>query len=158
MVESEVLNISHLSVHYDTNIDKLVYERKLKPGTGTNLYGIDVCASLGFPSEFIQRAKEILIQGPAGDTNNEFVKSRKSRYNSKVYVDVCKLCGSEENVHQHHVQEQNTAVNGFIGNYSKNDERNLLSLCENCHLKKIHGEGKEIVKVETLNSVLVTTK
>lgn len=157
-LKSEVLNISHLSVHYDTNIDKLVYERKLKPGTGTNLYGIDVCASLGFPSEFIQRAKEILIQGPAGDTNNEFVKSRKSRYNSKVYVDVCKLCGSEENVHQHHVQEQNTAVNGFIGNYSKNDERNLLSLCENCHLKKIHGEGKEIVKVETLNSVLVTTK
>ena len=35
-----------MTVQYNQEEDKLVYERKLMPGPGTNMYGLEVCKHL----------------------------------------------------------------------------------------------------------------
>lgn len=51
--------LKHLTVHYDAESGKLVYDRRLKDGAGTALYGLEVCKSLYLPVAFIDRAYEI---------------------------------------------------------------------------------------------------
>ena len=51
--------LKHLTVHYDAESGKLVYDRRLKEGAGTALYGLEVCKSLYLPVAFIDRAYEI---------------------------------------------------------------------------------------------------
>jgi DNA mismatch repair ATPase MutS len=45
--------------------DKIIYERKLKEGQGSSVYGIEVCKSLNLPLEFMKNAELIKkeIQG-----------------------------------------------------------------------------------------------
>jgi len=51
--------LKHLTVHYDAENGKLIYDRRLKDGAGTALYGLEVCKSLYLPVAFIDRAYEI---------------------------------------------------------------------------------------------------
>ena len=44
----------HLTVHYNREKDVLVYDRKLKPGSGIPIYGLEVCQSLHLPNDFIK--------------------------------------------------------------------------------------------------------
>ena len=42
----EMMKMYHMSVIYDKSTNKLVYDRKLKPGAGESMYGLEVCKSL----------------------------------------------------------------------------------------------------------------
>ena len=55
-IENE-LKVYHM--HIDVIDDKIVYERKLKEGQGSNIYGIDVCKSLDLPLSFMKNAEMI---------------------------------------------------------------------------------------------------
>ena len=60
----------HMSVIFDREKNKLIYDRKLKNGTGEMMYGIQVAQSLDLEDEFIERCYEI-----------------RNKYNEKNYVD-----------------------------------------------------------------------
>ena len=53
------IKISHMSVVFDKQKNKLIYDRKLKEGPGEAMYGLEVCKALSMPDDFIERAYKI---------------------------------------------------------------------------------------------------
>lgn len=129
-----LVSVYHLDVYFDKVTDVLIYNRTLRQGQGSELYGLEVCKALDMDTDFLNTANEIradLMKVP-----------RKTKYNSKVIVDKCKICkGVAQEVH--HIVEQHTADDsGYIGTIHKNHKSNLVPLCSDCH-DKIH--KKEII-------------
>lgn len=153
VVQAERLRITHLSTSYDDESGRLIYNRKLEDGPGSSLYGLEVCRSLGISKDFIDRANE--IRREFEQTPDLFLSTKKSKYNSRVYVDECTLCHARINLQSHHLKEQSKAdQRGYIEHHHKNAVFNLLVLCETCH-KKIHQESKTIIPKQTLNGVYI---
>jgi DNA mismatch repair protein MutS len=121
----------HLKVRTDPKTNQLIYDRKLEPGSGDNLYGIEVAKAMSLDSEFIklsyQIRKEIL------DIDQNLLDSRRSRYNTKLYLDTCQVCQNKAD-DTHHIKPQELAdPDNYIGSTRKNAKSNLVPLCKNCH-------------------------
>ena len=77
---------------------------------------------------------------------NPVVESEKtSKYNSKLYVHKCLLCG-ERATDTHHIKFRATAdKNDMIGVIHKNVKSNLVPICKSCydsvHRDEIHIDG-----------------
>lgn len=131
----------HLSIIYDEDKDKLIYNRKLQSGSGSSVYGLEFAKSLKLPEKFIKRAYEIRssFSNDLSETEN-LAKKKKSKYNTSVFVGSCSLCSRKaEDVH--HINEQHKAdENGMIDHFHKNHKHNLLPLCKSCHDKVHNGE------------------
>jgi DNA mismatch repair protein MutS len=127
--------IYHMAVHYEEATQKLVYDRRLKEGSGDTLYGLEVCKSLDLDPEFLHMANKIR-QHTIG-MNTSIVEPKRSRYNAAVFVDSCSVCGkpTEEIHHIKHQKEAN--AKGYIGHFHKNSKFNLMNVCGGCH-DKIH--------------------
>ncbi len=139
------LKIYHLSVIYDEETKKLIYNRKLQEGNGSTLYGIEVCKSLDLDKEFLLMANKIR-QNLLG-INSKILENKRSNYNTKLIIDKCKICG-EKAIEVHHIKEQKKAdEDGYIGNHHKNVLHNLVGLCSSCH-DKIHNKELEVDKYE----------
>ena len=120
--------------HFDMDIikDNVIFNRKLKDGKGKKLYGIEIAASLGLDSKFIRNCYNLRNKNIKG--TKYLLNPKKSKYNKKKFVDSCERCGDFNNLHTHHIQEQNLADNsGMIGSMHKNIKSNLMILCEGCH-------------------------
>jgi DNA mismatch repair protein MutS len=133
------VTMKHLTVVYDREKDKLVYDRKLKDGPGDSMYGLEVCKSLNMPTDFLANAYAIRNKY---FENNSVLSLRVSRYNSKKVVGVCELCVEIQGTEVHHIAHQKDAdldgkivKDGLI--FHKNNVANLLAVCEKCH-KEIH--------------------
>lgn len=125
------LFMKHLHVYYDSNTNSLIYDRKLKDGPGSSIYGIEVCKSLDMPKEFLDTAN-VIRQQQIG-INTEIVNPHKSRYNTKVFIDNCKICGKQA-MEVHHIKHQHLSDNdGYINNIHKNTASNLVAVCVTCH-------------------------
>lgn len=137
MMFEEIKNNSDIEIfHFDISVNKdsVVYKRKLEPGSGKSKYGIEIAKALDLDSEFIKMAFD--FRNRYEGYNSELLNSKKSRYNSKVFVDICNRCGSRENLHTHHINEQKLSnKNGLIKHFPKNIKHNLEILCESCHIK-----------------------
>lgn len=145
------LRIAHLTAVYDENLDRLTYNRRLEEGPGSSQYGLEVCKSLNIDKGFIDRAN--VIRRQLEEIPDLFLTTKKSRYNSNLYLDKCSLCGSQQNLHTHHLREQFTAdQNGFIGHIHKDASHNLVVLCQECH-QNIHRNAIELKPQQTLNGV-----
>lgn len=144
------LKIYHLSTRYDEELSEIIFERKLKDGPGSQIYGIDVCRSVGIDSKLLDQAN--IIRKKITNMSSLFLNDKKSRYNAMVYVDCCSLCGSNLNLNTHHITPQSafTEKNDKILNFNKNENFNLIVLCEPCH-KKIHSENLQFQLLSTLN-------
>lgn len=136
------LCMKHMTVHYEPENDCLVYDRKLKSGSGPRIYGLEVCKSLYLGEEFLETAYAI--------RNKYFPESRGelshpiTPYNAKKIRGRCEMCKQNIGEEIHHLQPQQIAdENGFIGTFHKNHPANLAAVCESCH-KKIHEKGEEI--------------
>ena len=142
------LKISHLSLYYDESADELIYDRKIKEGSGDAIYGLEVAKSLSIDKQFISDA--ISIRREIMDIDNELLPSRKSRYNNRVYMNTCSICGKNKSgLVTHHIEEQNKADdNGFIDHFHKNSSFNLLVLCDDCH-KNLHSNGLKVITQQT---------
>ena len=142
------LKYYHLAVKQDTdNMDRLIYERKLKPGNGPQSYGILVCKSMKLDNEFVKMAELIRNQIEAGEVlkfNNRLssyninIESKKvSKYNNDKLFHNCEICGLKgEDIH--HINMQCSSDNkGIIesdnGKFHKNEKWNLVCLCKSCH-------------------------
>jgi DNA mismatch repair protein MutS len=134
----------HLSVEYDNNQQVLIYDRKLKQGNGSSLYGLEVCKSLDLEKDFLDIANTVR-QGILNIEKKIISEtSNNNKYNREVYKDKCNIC-NEKAVEIHHINEQQNAdADGYIdGRFHKNDKFNLVCLCERCH-DDVHNGKLEI--------------
>jgi DNA mismatch repair protein MutS len=142
------LALKHMAVHYDREIDCLVYDRLLKDGPGDNMYGLEVCKSLHLPTEFLDKAFEIrnkYFPEKAGTLGQ-----KTSHYNTQKLRSLCELCQKALSTEIHHLEMQKDAdKDGFIHGTAthKNHKANLMALCEECHQKQHFTETVEIKKI-----------
>jgi DNA mismatch repair protein MutS len=164
MKKSGGIGLKHLTVHYDAETGKLVYDRRLKEGAGSALYGLEVCKSLYLPVAFIDRAYEIRkkygggvggrgnickTRGGEGESECEEgsmirLEDETSVYNSRKIRGVCERCHQEMGEEVHHKVPQKKAnrrgmIVGEKGEiFHKNHKANLMTVCHACHLLE-HG-------------------
>jgi DNA mismatch repair protein MutS len=109
----------HLKVHYDAAADRLVYDRTLSEGSGSALYGLEVCRALDLPTGYLERATSLRksLSGWQAPT--------RSAYSAAVAVDCCGVCGGSAGLETHHIVPQAAGGSDAPGN--------LVCLCTACH-------------------------
>ena len=156
LVSDGKLFICHLENLHDPISEELIYNRKIKPGSGESIYGIEVAKSLDIDRKFIENVEIIrkeLLNEPV-----ELLSFKKARYNPNYYKQPCVICGNYNlEINQvHHIKEQSISDNnGFIGDMHKNNLSNLLSLCKNCHMK-IHSDRVKVNVMSTSKGIYLT--
>lgn len=146
------LRICHLTAVYDERLDELVYERKLKEGPGSSIYGLEVCKSLSIDKKFIEQAN--VIRKELANIPPLILNNKKSRYNTLVRVDLCSICGTNVNLQSHHIREQiESGPDGFIDHFHKNREFNIMVLCQKCH-QNLHDNNLQIKPKQTLSGTI----
>ena len=151
----EFLGLKHMSVHYDKSRNTLIYDRILKEGQGSRMYGLEVCKSLYMEEEFLELAysfRNKYFPDKKGDLNHT-----SSRYNADKIRGMCQICKIEIAKETHHLNPQKNAndANGYIDSFHKNHKANLASVCEKCH-DEFHKNG-DIMKIKkSLNGYIIT--
>jgi DNA mismatch repair protein MutS len=160
---SDIKNVNkyHLHVECDENNNKLVYDRTLKPGSGSSFYGLLVAKYLINDNKFTEYTIKISSEVMS---SNSYTSEKKSKYNSRLYIQKCYICNKipkngEIPLETHHINFQKDCdENGYINEKKylhKNHMSNLVVLCSKCHDKidnnqiKINGykettKGKEL--------------
>ncbi len=131
----------HLSVLYNEEDDKLVFNRKLSYGSGSSMYGLEFAKSLHMDREFLSVANSIRKRLTDDyDTLERLSQKKTSTYNKDLYIASCAICGAAVD-DVHHIKEKQKADDkGFIGHINQNHKFNLIPLCKKHH-KLVH-EGK----------------
>ncbi|WP_236579136.1 MutS-related protein [Hydrogenimonas urashimensis] len=134
----------HLAVEYDEAEDRLLYNRKLMPGSGSTLYGLEFARSLHMDRRFIETAYTIRESLSGNEESIKRLKKKKrSRYNKELYLSSCALCGAPvEEVH-HIAPRAKADAEGKIGHFHQNHRYNLIPLCKRHH-RLVH-EGKVVI-------------
>lgn len=150
----ENVKMYHLAVDYDNTTDTIIYNRKLQEGSGEPIYGVTVAKHIIKNKEFTLLANEIkndLLKRP----QDELIPvNSKSRYNSKLIIHECQLCGKQNTkgyvneLETHHIHHQKDCDGKFVNkknksHIKKNDMSNLAVLCQECH-DKVHNDEIEI--------------
>jgi DNA mismatch repair protein MutS len=154
------VGMKHMSVIYDKENDCLVYNRKLQDGPGNNMYGLEVCKSLGLPKEFLENAHNIRMK--YHPESGSVLDLKSSPYNAKhIAGGMCEKCNIHPAVDVHHLIYQNEAdEKGIIKKkdlgltFNKNHKANLTNLCEKCH-DEIHKTGKKYKRTKTTIGIVV---
>ena len=141
----------HLKVIFDDETNKLIYDRKLEPGNGPAIYGLEVCKAMDLDQDFLKLANSIR-RGLLGIEEN-IQEKKLSPYNKKVYLHHCSICNKPA-IDTHHIKEQHLAnSNNIIGHIKKDQESNLVTLCETCH-NNVHNGNLDIKGyIKTTNGV-----
>ena len=142
------LKMMHMAVHYNKETHALVYDRKLRAGSGDSMYGLEVCKSLALPEAFLQRAHDIRMK--YHKNQQPILSLSPSHFNARKLVGNCELCKFNKASEVHHLQHQKNAnaTNNYIQTFHKNHAANLLNICEECH-HKIHETGQQHKVVKT---------
>jgi len=132
MQKTRQLGVKHMAVHYDRELDTLVYDRKLTDGPGNRLYGLEVCKSLYLEQDFLDQAYQIRNRYRP-EIRGGLIESH-TKYNAKKIKGICEICQDAMGEEIHHLSPQKKAdQNGFIGHFHKNHPANLANICEKCH-------------------------
>lgn len=125
------VEVWHLHVEYDKITKKLVYDRSLRPGSGSTLYGLEVARAMDLPFEFIEQALKNRHQIMGSTTQQE---ASLSVWNKNIVRKECEVCHKVSDLEVHHIKERASAVNGILEDGSHmNDKRNLIVICQKCH-------------------------
>ena len=127
------IQMMHMAIRCDDN-GVIIYDRKLKPGPGSNIYGLEVCKSLHMPTDFLLKAHE--IRRSIYPEDEEIMKSNKTRYNSNKLKGKCEICGANGIDVHHMIPQKDSNDNKFIGSFHQNHAANLMNLCKSCHHKE----------------------
>jgi DNA mismatch repair protein MutS len=152
--------LKHMSVIYDKERDCLIYDRKLKDGPGTNMYGLEVCKSLSLPQDFLEAALNIRMKYHPESAS--ILDQKKSHYNARFIRGLCENCYERPAIDAHHlIHQQDADEKGMIqkGDLTlhKNHAANLLHLCQQCH-DDFHSEEnneKRYKKVKTTKGTMI---
>ena len=134
--------LKHMAIHSDEN-GMIIYDRKLKDGAGSKIYGLEVCKSLQMPNSFLSKAYQLREDICP---NNNILAFNQSRYNSKKIKGMCELCGENAIDIHHRLPQKEANNNGFIDTFHKNHPANLESLCKVCHLKETKKDSRRVKK------------
>jgi DNA mismatch repair protein MutS len=153
----ETVYMKHMEVTYDKKEDCLVYDRKLKDGSGNSMYGLEVCKSLNLPQDFLDMAYDVRMK--YHPETGSVLSLKTSVYNSKKIVSVCEKCHTKSGKEVHHLTYQSFAdENGTIQTkdavFHKNSLGNLLTLCEECH-NEIHKKNEKLKKIRTTRGTIL---
>ena len=146
--ELDNLSLKHMTVKYDKETGKLIYDRKLNDGSGESVYGLEVCKSLDLPDDFLDNAYK--IRNKYDNKKMSVLELSRSHFNSRKVIGLCELCKNKPADEVHHLAYQcNANENGYIdGEMHKNDLANLCNICNDCH-RMLHGEDKELYRKKT---------
>jgi DNA mismatch repair protein MutS len=149
------LFIGHLTAEYDNVNQCFIYSRKLLPGLSSQNYGLIVAKSVLNNDSIINDA--LNIQNKILDNNNDFLKPKKSKYNSKLYINSCYICDDlnikkkeTEILDTHHIVQQKDFNENICTIYNKkhvkkNNKSNLVILCKFHHIE-VHKNNIHIDK------------
>jgi DNA mismatch repair protein MutS len=152
------MTMKHLEVTYNKELDCLVYDRKLKDGSGFSMYGLEVCKSLHLPDDFLECANNIRLKYRNRNNEQSILSLSPSRYNTSKLRSICEMCKTEMGTEIHHLQHQKNADKyDFIDYFHKNHSANLISICEKCH-NNIHSTGEQHKKVKTTRGSIIMKK
>jgi DNA mismatch repair protein MutS len=118
---------AHLRVHYDAATDTLVYDRSLAPGSGSALYGLEVCKALDLPTKFLDRAMALRKE------LDGWQAPRTSAYSNVAAVIACEVCRGRDGLETHHILEQRHAKAAAGAGIHVHSPGNLVTLCTGCH-------------------------
>jgi DNA mismatch repair protein MutS len=142
----------HLTVDYDAESDELVYDRKLKPGSGERIYGITVAKSIILDTDFIDCA--LKIKNEILEKDEGMIPYKKSSHNAKKLVHNCELCGKKKELETHHINfQKDFNKDGYHKDklhIKKNDLCNITVLCETCH-DELHAGKMDIEATKMTN-------
>ena len=144
--KSLCVEVWHLHVDYDPISKVLKYDRSLRKGSGSSLYGLEVARAMDLPFAFIEQA---LKNRHVIDGSTDVIKAKNSSWNSSIIRKECEKCGAQfsKELEVHHIKERNSAVNGILENGTHmNNIRNLIVVCQKCH-DSIHSNSIEIGSV-----------
>lgn len=136
--ELQGLRLMHLTCTLDPDTGSIKYGRRLEQGPGDTLYGLEVCRALKMPPTFVRTAQSIRHRLLGVEV--DLVSTKKSRYNAKMFVDVCAKCGKRATEVHHRRPQSSADADGFFQAFHKNALHNLESLCDACHLAE-HGNS-----------------
>jgi len=142
-IKKECVKICHLHVEYDPVTKKLIYDRSLREGSGSTLYGLEVARAMDLPFEFIEQALQNRHR-IIGSKRQEEVSN--SVWNKEIIKKECEICKMQicSELEVHHIIPQASATNNILDDGSHmNDKRNLIVICQKCH-DNIHAEVLEI--------------
>lgn len=145
----ENLAVKHMTVKRDVENGTLVYERKLKEGSGDATYGIEVARHIIDDADFLSCAE--VIQRGLLERPQNIVPEKISRYNPLLFVDACQVCGKKA-VETHHIIQQKEADTHRMvsaaarggGPVGVHHLANLVALCVKCHLSIHKTRGKRL--------------
>jgi DNA mismatch repair protein MutS len=131
--------LKHMTVTYDKERDILVYDRKLRDGSGPDMYGLEVCKALRLPADFLENAHQVRLAHHA-TIHRSVLDLTTSQYNARHLTKTpCSRCGERVAEEVHHLQPQENANDdGLIvvkggAVFHKNHRANLTNLCAKCH-------------------------
>ena len=136
------LDVFHMHIERHPETGKLMYDRRLREGRGSALYGLEVALSLGMPDEFLRVAQK--VRRHLLGIDETLIPGKASRYNQRVLVDKCGVCKTNKATETHHIRyQQHANEGGWVDNgVHKNRPSNLVPLCETCHLAEHKGHLK----------------
>lgn len=137
------LRYMHFLINFTNDKNDAIFEHKLLPGLGENLYGIEIAEMMGLDNETCNIAYKIRNRLEHPDTYDVPIGGiKQSRYNRKYILGLCSIDGCDEKaVDTHHIREQSEAnSDGNIDHFNKNTLHNLSGLCKTHHIQ--HHQGK----------------
>ena len=142
------VEVWHLHVEYDPITKKLVYDRSLRPGNGSTLYGLEVARAMDLPFEFIEEALKNRRKIEGSTTQ---VEASSSKWNVDIVRKECEVCHKQmtSNLEVHHIKERASAGrHGILEDGTHmNDKRNLVVICQKCH-DDVHAGKMDIGEVK----------
>ena len=147
IIDTTGVEVWHLHVDYDPISKKLVYDRSLRPGNGSTLYGLEVARAMDLPFEFIEQAlkNRHKIMG-----STKQVDALKSSWNTEIVRKECEICHKQviNDLEVHHIKPRSASKNGILEDGTNmNDKRNLIVICQKCH-DEVHSGTLEIGDVK----------
>lgn len=142
------LTLKHMTVRYDRETGKLIYDRKLNDGSGDSVYGLEVCKSLDLPNDFLDNAYK--IRNKYDIKKISVLEAKTSHFNARKVIGLCELCNKKPSTEVHHLAYQcNANENGYIDSeMHKNNLANLCNICTECH-DMLHRQEKELYRKKT---------
>lgn len=138
------MQVWHLHVEYNPSNGKLIYDRSLRTGKGSSLYGLEVARAMDLPFEFIEQALQNRNRMIGAKRMDE---TSNSTWNREIFKKECEVCHknicSELEVHHIVPRSKADSEQRLPDGSHMNDKRNLIVLCQKCH-DHIHAGQIEI--------------
>lgn len=133
----DAIQVRHM--HVEVRADgTLVYDRSLREGSGSAVYGLEVCRGLHMPPEFLRSAH--VLRAAWQGQSPYLVAPKPSRYCADRIVDACSVCGAPAAETHHILQQKDADAAGLVaGHVPVHAAANLAVLCEACHLSAHRG-------------------